>query len=126
MSTNFHVIFKKSSGNLHVNPKGDFDGSSAWELVNLIHKKYDGTGSVFIDTNNLGQICSFGCDTFQCQLNRHIIPFDRLIFKGEKGYDMAPKGSKVIIPPQKHHCGGNCTYCRCKNKIKTMPLADLP
>ena len=85
MSINFQIQFKTSNGNLHIQPKGDFDGSSAWELINLIHEKYDGKGRVFIDTRNLGEIHPFGCNIFQCRLNPGILPADRLCFKGEKG-----------------------------------------
>lgn len=35
MSTNFQIEVKKSNGDLYVRPRGDFDGSSAWELVNI-------------------------------------------------------------------------------------------
>ncbi len=97
MSINFQVVFEKNNGNLHVNPKGDFDGNSAWELVNLLHEQYDGKGRVFIDTKNLCKICPFGCTTFQCQLNLSRIPADQLFFSGKKGYDIAPEGSKVIV-----------------------------
>lgn len=96
MSRNFQVAYKKSNGNLHVSPKGDFDGSSAWELVNLLHEHYDGKGQVFIETDDLRTMCPFGCSTFQCRLNLRRIPAERIFFKGEKGFEIAPKGSRVI------------------------------
>ena len=113
MSTNFQIQFKKNNGNLHIQPKGDFDGSSAWELINLIHDQYNGKGRVFIDTRNLGQIHPFGSNTFQCRLNPRAIPADRLFFKGEKGFEIAPNGSRVIVNSEKDHCqcNGNCEGC---------------
>jgi hypothetical protein len=113
MSNNFQVEFKKSNGNLHVHPSGVFDGSSAWELVNLLHEQYDGQGQVYIDTGNLKELCPFGCSTFQCRLNRQHLPFERLYFKGDKGAEMAPKGSNVLTAPHKHRCCGNCANCTC-------------
>jgi hypothetical protein len=118
MSTNFQLQFKKSNGNLHIQTKGDFDGSSAWELINLIHDKYDGKGRVFIDTRNLGKIHPFGYNTFQCRLNLRAMPSDRLCFKGKKGFEIAPNGSRVIVDPEKNHCryNGNCKGCTCTGK----------
>lgn len=118
MSTNNQMQFKKSNGNLHIQPKGDFDGSSAWELINLIHDQYDGKGRVIIDTRNLGQIHPFGCNTFQCRLNLRAMPADRLCFKGKKGFEIAPNGSRVIDNSQKApcRCNGNCEKCTCSGK----------
>ena len=120
MSTNFQVIFEKSNGNLHVSPSGDFDGNSAWELVNLLHEQYNGTGQVFIDTKNLCEICPFGCTTFQCRLNQTRIPMDQLFFSGTKGYSIAPEGSKVIVAHKKDQCrcNGDCANCSCSGKGK--------
>ena len=96
MSTNFKVEFKKSSEDLHLHVSGDFDGSSAWELLNLIHEKYDGKGRVIINTQNLCEIYPFGCSTFQCRLHLCRLPANRLFFKGEKGFDIAPCQSTVL------------------------------
>jgi len=90
MGINFQVALKKSKGNLHVNPKGDFDGSSACKLLNLLHEQYDGNGCVFIETDDLRDVCPFGCSVFQCRLNRNLVPAERLFFKGEHGLKIAP------------------------------------
>lgn len=120
MSTNFQINVKKSKGYLHVIPQGDFDGSSAWELANLLDKQYDGKGRVVIDTRNLGEICSFGCSTFRCRLNQSRLPSNRLSFKGEKGHEIAPTGSKVVVSHQNHRCrcNGNCANCPCAGEKK--------
>ena len=123
MSTNFQIEVKKSNGRLLVVPRGDFDGNSAWELVNLLHEQYDGKGQVVIDTRNLREMCPFGCSTFRCRLNQSRLPSNRLSFKGKKGYDIAPEGSKVVGSQKKHRCRckGNCAKCPCsgeKNPIQ--------
>ena len=123
MSTNFQIEVKKSNGRLLVVPRGDFDGNSAWELVNLLHEQYDGKGQVVIDTRNLREMCPFGCSTFRCRLNQSRLPSNRLSFKGKKGYDIAPEGSKVVVSHKKHRCRnkGNCVNCPCsgeKNPIQ--------
>lgn len=118
MSTNFQIEVKKRNGNLHVTPRGDFDGSSAWELVNLLNDQYDGEGRVVIDTHNLRELCPFGCSTFQCRLNQSRLPSSQLSFKGEKGYEIAPEGCRVFVSPKKHdcRCSGNCAICPCSEK----------
>lgn len=120
MSRNFQVEFKKSNGNLHVHPSGDLGGSSAWELVNLLHEQYEGRGRVYIDTDDLRNMCPFGCNTFQCRLNRQHLPFERIYFKGDKGAAMAPKGSKVVKALPRHRCRGNCATCKCSHIKKTL------
>ncbi len=120
MSIHFQVTFRKNNGNLHVSPKGDFDGSSAWELVNLLQEQYEGTGRVFINTKNLRKVCSFGCRTFKCNIHLSRVPVNQLFFKGEKGFEIAPNGSKVIVPFKKLpcRCNGNCSNCRCSENRK--------
>ncbi|MFP4348352.1 MAG: peptidylprolyl isomerase [Thermodesulfobacteriota bacterium] len=118
MSSNFQIRFKNRNGNLHIDPAGDFDGSSAWELIRLLEERYDGKGRVFIDTRNLRDICPFGCSVFQSHFFETRVPADRLFFKGEKGYKFAPNKSSVITMPKKHRaaCSGNCSRCRCGGK----------
>lgn len=123
MSVNFQIEVKKKSGNLHVSPKGDLDGSSAWELINLLHERYNGRGSVVIDTHYLREICPFGCSTFRCGLNQSMLPPNRLSFEGEKGYEIAPEGCKVFVSQAKGRgqCNGDCTNCPCsENKMRVI------
>jgi len=118
MSANFSVQCKRSNGNLHLRPKGDLDGSSAWELINLISEKYDGKGRVFIDTQDLREIHPFGCGIFKCQLRMGTVPPNCLFFKGKRGFEMAPNGSRVILASKgpRCRCNGNCVNCQCSAK----------
>ncbi len=113
MSMNFQIHFKRQNGDLHVAPVGDFDGSSAWELIHLLDQQYDGHGQVHIDTARLRSVCPFGCNTFQCQFYRSRVPAQRILFKGEKGYSLAPEGSRVVVARQRHgcQCNGDCAHC---------------
>ncbi|MBW2708446.1 MAG: peptidylprolyl isomerase [Deltaproteobacteria bacterium] len=124
MSSNFRVAHKKSNGNLHLIPKGDFDGNSAWELIHLMREKYDGKGRVFIDTKDLREVHSFGCSTFRCRFQQGSVLADCLFFKGEKGFEMAPDGSKVLVVPKGRGCGcnGDCANCSCGAKKKATEI----
>jgi hypothetical protein len=115
MSMNFQINYKRQNGDLHVDPVGDFDGSSAWELIHLLDAQYNGHGRVHIDTGRLRTVCPFGCNTFQCQFYLSRVPADRLLFKGEKGHALAPEGSRVVVAPRPHRCqcDGNCKHCHC-------------
>ena len=115
MSMNFQIDYKRENGDLYVSPVGDFDGSSAWELINLLDEQYDGHGQVHIDTGRLCRVCPFGCNTFQCQFYKSRVPAHKLLFKGKIGEAMAPKGSQVVGVPRTPHCQctGICENCRC-------------
>jgi len=95
MSNDFQIDYRKSDGDLFVRPMGDLDGSSACELVNMIHDQYDGTGQVVVETEGLCKMCPFGCSVFKCQLSLARFPVKRICFRGWKGREMAPKGSAV-------------------------------
>jgi len=65
MASNFRIICHKNRENLHLKLMGDFDGSSAYELINTI-KKYNGNArKVFVDTCSLLSVHPFGLDVFQ-------------------------------------------------------------
>ncbi len=112
MDSNFHIESIISNGDLYLRPEGDLNGISAWALLNFIHDKYDGQGRIFIDTNSLNRLCSFGCETLRRGLDSDLLPAEHLFFEGEKGFDLAPYGSKIIITHEKHACGGDCKNCR--------------
>lgn len=126
MSTNFKIESKRHNGDWHIMPVGDFDGSSAWELINLLTDKYNGEKRVLIETRNLRTVRPFGCSMFQCQFHQCRIPTNRIVFKGEKGHALAPKGCQVVAEAEKHkcRCNGNCAHCRCaeeKNQKQASP-----
>jgi hypothetical protein len=117
---------RKSCGNLHVYPKGDFDGGSAWELVNLIHQQYSGQGRVFVNTDQIGRIHWFGRDILRNRLDKKQVPMHQVYFKGQKGFELAPSGARVIVT-RRHSgcaCNGNCTNCACKAK-KGVPAEEV-
>ncbi len=116
MSSNFHIQCQKRNGNLHLRPKGDFDGTSTWETIHMMRHMYEGNGRIYIDTSQLGKVLGFGCTTFRCCFREGGIPAHRLVFQGEKGGQLAPSGSKVQRNPENRPCGctGDCANCLCK------------
>ncbi len=121
MNNRFRIEFRKVNGDLHVNPKGDFDGNSAWELINLLQKKYNGEGQVFIDTRGLRRICPFGSATFRYHVHQIRLPLERLSFEGRKAPEIAPEGSRITTDSEKGRCctcDGSCVNCPRNGKDK--------
>lgn len=118
MERNFQIKSKKSNGNLHLQLSGDLDGNSASTLVLFLHEKYEGEGRVFIETDNIRRAHPFGCYAFKKLLDRELIPADRIYFKGEKGFKIAPDGSRILVPRSGKgcKCDGRCENCKCGNK----------
>lgn len=89
MATNFKIFVHKNSENLHLKLTGDFDGSSAYELLNVLKSNCIGTSKVFIHTNCLNRIHPFGREIFHKKLkalnNRSI----SVLFTGEEALQPA-------------------------------------
>jgi len=99
MASNFKIIFHRNSDNLHLTLVGDFDGTSACELLNALKEKCNGVHRVFINTSRLKEIYPFGQDTFQNNLyllKPQRIPFE---FTGKNATQIAPEGLRFLQGP---------------------------
>lgn len=90
MATNFQIFFHKTRDSLHLKLAGDFDGNSAYELINALTEHGTGFYQIFIDTNDLKSIHSFGRDVFQKNLGILNKQLGHLIFIGGNGRNMTP------------------------------------
>ena len=91
MSKNFKILIDKQRGDLHVKLKGDFDGSSACELLNFLKKNAHNVRSFVIHTGYLNNIHPFGRDVFQRKFSETNIKRNSIIFTGEKIGLIAPE-----------------------------------
>lgn len=105
MNTNYLIEYRTSEGNLHIKPKGCLSEGAALSLTDLIREKYDGQGRVFINTHDLTNIDPDCFGIFNSGMLSKTLPPDRLFFKGEKGFELAPKGSRVLLTPKNFKCG---------------------
>ena len=96
MASNFKISIHRNSDSLHLKLIGDFDGSSACELLNVLKKSINGVFRVIIHTNSLKNIYPFGQDTFQKNLRDLKDRADRIIFTGEKAIQIAPGKSSCL------------------------------
>jgi len=69
---------------------GDFDGSSAWQLLNVLKKTSNGVYQIIIHTSCLKTIHPFGLDTFHQNLSElNVYPIS-LLFTGENADQLTP------------------------------------
>jgi anti-anti-sigma regulatory factor len=69
MANNFHMFKHKTSESLHIKLTGDFDGSSASELINTLVNNQYRYYQIFINTTDLRNIEPFGLDVLKIGLS---------------------------------------------------------
>ncbi len=96
MASNFKISIHRNSENLHLRLMGDFDGSSAWQLLNVLKKTSNRVYKIIIHTSSLNTVYPFGRDTFHSNLSDLNGCPIRLLFTGEHANRIAPEKSFVI------------------------------
>ena len=96
MATNFKISIHRNSDTLNLKLVGDFDGTSACELLNAMKDNCDCVVRVFVNTTGLKDIYPFGQDTFHNSLYLlKDLPI-RLVFTGENAFSIAPERNKFF------------------------------
>jgi hypothetical protein len=95
MASNFKIYCHQNSENLHLRLTGDFDGSSAYELINTLMKYHGNARRIFIHTCALSSVHPFGLNVFQkhCSIKKLS---RNLTFTGEYGNTIALQGSHAL------------------------------
>ncbi len=70
MAHNFKIFTNRTDDVLYIGMRGDFDGSSAFELLNALKKNVNNIKRILIDTNNLQKIYPFGKEVFNYNLSK--------------------------------------------------------
>ena len=83
MATNFQLFHFQSRDSLYLQMRGDFDGTSACELINTLKKQNRDYFEVFVDTNDLHQIDIFGIEVLENNLNMLFKNSKKLKFTGK-------------------------------------------
>jgi hypothetical protein len=89
MASNFQILPYKTRDSLHLKLAGDFDGSSAHELINTLVDNDAGYYQIFINTNDLKTIHPFGREVLEKKLGSINKPFKNLIFIGENSHELS-------------------------------------
>jgi anti-anti-sigma regulatory factor len=103
VAKNFKINKHHDSGDFLLKLRGDFDGSSAFELINTLKKCYGNTSKIVIDTIGIASIHPFGLDVFQknCSI---LIKGQGLKFIGKYASTMATGKTKS------HKCYPNMNH----------------
>ena len=64
MASNFRIFHHQKSDRLQLELRGDLDGNSAYEIINLLDDSSNGIKEVVIETSNLGTVFPFGLSVF--------------------------------------------------------------
>ena len=96
MAARFRISIHRNSENLHLKLMGDFDGTSAHELLNVLKRYSTRTARIFIHTSGLRNIHPFGLNVFHDNLSLLQGQSIALVFTGEHASQLAPEKT---IPP---------------------------
>ena len=96
MASNFQISKHQNSESLHLKLMGDFDGTSAWELLNILKKRSQDVSKVFVHCNALSKIVPFGRDVFHANLGSLTGESVSLLFTGEKAMEIVPEGGRCL------------------------------
>ena len=89
MAINFKIFKHKSKNRVHLTLDGDFDGTSARELVNTLKTCGRDVDQVFIDTNGLRSVHPFGRVVLRRNLSGLCGRCTNLVFIGDHGRQLS-------------------------------------
>jgi hypothetical protein len=90
MAQNFKISIHRTFDNLYIRLMGDFDGSSAWELINAIRENLNNFKFIQIDTSKLKKVYPFGREVFKSNLLNLTGERIRIQFSGSNASRIAP------------------------------------
>ena len=88
MANNFKFLLNRIRDKIHLKLYGDFDGSSAFELINILKKYKSVSNQIVIDTNNLNTIYPFGINVFKRNISVMDIKINNIIITGKKRFSL--------------------------------------
>jgi anti-anti-sigma regulatory factor len=99
MSPNFRIKPTRNDVKIILKLSGDFDGSSAFELINALMENSGRAEKIIVNTSGLSSIHPFGAGVFQknCVLQRRA---PQLIITGKHGSKLAPDESRHVRTEQ--------------------------
>jgi len=91
MASNFKIFVNKKNDHLHVKLIGEFDGSSAFELIKMLEEYCNKSGEIVIHTEELSTVHPFGRQVFKKESGILNKKSAKLIFTGEHAIKLAPR-----------------------------------
>ena len=90
MAHNFKISTHQTIDNLYIRLIGDFDGSSAFELLNALWENLNNAKFILIDTYNLKEVHPFGREVFYYNFLKIKNQRKRIRFVGPNSLQLAP------------------------------------
>ena len=92
MASNFQVFCDTNDTGTVLKLFGDFDATSAYELIEIIKKRSDGSSKVFLQTDGLKNIYPFGLHIFHNSLKIMNGQSAKIVFTGNKARGLSLEG----------------------------------
>jgi len=89
MASNFKILSHRNSDNLHLKLIGDFDGTSAHQLLNLLIKNSLAASKIFIHTDCVRSFVPIGRSVFRNNLHLLKGKPAHLVFTGERASELS-------------------------------------
>lgn len=117
MNSSFSMEYRESNRDLHVCLTGTFHHEAARALAEVLQRSDTGAGRIFLDVRNLAASGEGALGLLRQCLED--VPGERLLFKGELGFQLGKSGSRVLIVKKKTcTCDGKCAVCTCALRAK--------
>jgi hypothetical protein len=95
MAANFKIFVNRERDNLHLRLAGDFDGSSALDLIRVLSEECGSANRVIIHTDGLRGVHPFGKAVFQRQLPPAGKISPSIVFIGKHAEGIAPHSEET-------------------------------
>ena len=95
MASNFGIAIDRNSDGFGLNLSGDFDTTSAYELIYAIKKLPEETVKIYIYTNALKTIHPFGMDIFHKFMRSLNGQSAKIVFTGNNASRLSPGNSRL-------------------------------
>lgn len=92
MAANFRMTRYRKKNSLYLKLSGDFDGSSAMELICMLAENAGEERKIYIETDNIDSIHPFGRDVFLKNFPMPRQSSRKIVFIGSQGREIAPIG----------------------------------
>jgi len=90
VGSKFKILIDQNGVDLHLKLSGDFDGSSAHQVLNILKQYCDRCAKIIIHTNYLKHIIPFGRGVFLSNLHFLKAETVQLIFTGKGASQLSP------------------------------------
>ena len=95
MASNFGIAMDNNGGGVGLKLAGDFDATSAYELIFAVKKLPEDTGKISIQTNGLKNLYPFGLEIFHKFMNSLNGQSAKIVFTGDNASRLSPGISRL-------------------------------